>query len=294
MSAAQHLPSRSSFHLLRGLRYHVRHWGDEAAPPLFMLHGWMDVGASFQFIVDHLQQDWHVMAPDWRGFGRTEWSNADCYWFPDYLADLESLLDVLAPAQSIHLVGHSMGGVVALLYAGVRPQRVSSVVNLDGLGLKDIPSSQAPVRYAQWLDELKAGPRLRDYANLEQVAERLKQTNPRLTLERAAFLAQHWSFEEAGRFHIAGDPAHKLVNPVLYRESELRACWQQVICPVLWVEAELSDALQWAGARAEVDARRSVLAQLQVQTIANAGHMLHHDQPLLAAQLIEKFIASLS
>ena len=66
-------PSRSRFLSIRGLRYHLREWGLEGAPKLFMLHGWMDVSASFQFVVDELAADWHVIAPDWRGFGQTEW-----------------------------------------------------------------------------------------------------------------------------------------------------------------------------------------------------------------------------
>jgi len=66
-------PSRSEFHAIRGLRHHVRIWGEAAAPRLFLLHGWMDVGASFQFLVDSFVRDWQVIAPDWRGFGLSDW-----------------------------------------------------------------------------------------------------------------------------------------------------------------------------------------------------------------------------
>eukprot|EP01037_Dinobryon_pediforme_P037108 gene37108-44419_t len=103
-------PSRSEFLTIRKLRYHVRHWGNPGAPKLFMMHGWMDVSASFQFVVDHLQQDWHVIAPDWRGFGLTDRPQADTYWQPDYLADLDALLDHYAADEAINLLGHSMGG----------------------------------------------------------------------------------------------------------------------------------------------------------------------------------------
>jgi len=81
-------PSRTEFLTLRALRTHVRHWGREGAPKIFMVHGWMDVGASFQFVVDCLRGDWHVIAPDWRGFGLTDRAPGGTYWFPDYLADL--------------------------------------------------------------------------------------------------------------------------------------------------------------------------------------------------------------
>ena len=119
-----HRPSRSSFATIRGLRHHLREWGPADAGPartLFMLHGWMDVSASFQFVVDALDPDWRVVAPDWRGFGLTERTHGDCYWFPDYAADLEFIVEAVQGDAPAHLVGHSMGGNVALMYAGARP-----------------------------------------------------------------------------------------------------------------------------------------------------------------------------
>ena len=133
-------PSRSSYLDLRGLRFHLREWGPAGAPKIFMLHGWMDVSATFQFLVDALRGDWHVIAPDWRGFGRSA-SAGDCYWFPDYLADLDAILAACAPAETPSLLGHSMGGNVACMYAGVRPGRVARVVALDAFGLADRPAT---------------------------------------------------------------------------------------------------------------------------------------------------------
>ncbi|MEY5003729.1 MAG: hypothetical protein RL678_1538, partial [Pseudomonadota bacterium] len=197
--------SRSEFLTLRGLRMHIRHWGADAAPKLFLLHGWMDVSASFQFMVDALASDWHVIALDWRGFGLSERVATDCYWFPDYLADLDAMLDVLAPEQAVTLVGHSMGGNIATLYAGVRPQRVSRLVNLEGFGLANTVPAQAPNRYAQWLDELREPPSMRSYPSREAVAERLRKNNPRLTPERAIFLSDHWAVPDAhGAWHVQG------------------------------------------------------------------------------------------
>ena len=101
---------------------------------MWLLHGWMDVSASFQFLVDALERDWYVIAPDWRGFGLSEWA-AGGYWFLDYLGDLDVLLRLLAQDRSVNLVGHSMGGNVANLYAGVRPERVRKLALLEGFGL---------------------------------------------------------------------------------------------------------------------------------------------------------------
>jgi len=166
-----------------------------------------------------------VIAPDWRGFGLSEWTAGDCYWFPDYVADLEFVLDSVQGAAPAHVIGHSMGGNVALMYAGVRPARVGAVVNLEGFGLKDSQPAQAPGRYARWLDELKSPPGARRYASVAEVAERLRRNNPRLDQPRASFLAEHWSRRTVqGDYEIAGDPAHKIVNPVLYRWPEVAAC----------------------------------------------------------------------
>jgi pimeloyl-ACP methyl ester carboxylesterase len=294
-----HRPSRSSFTTIRGLRYHLREWGPADAGPgrtLFMLHGWMDVSASFQFVVDALDPDWRVVAPDWRGFGLTEWTHGDCYWFPDYAADLEFIIDAVQGDAAAILVGHSMGGNIALMYAGARPARVHAVVNLEGFGLHASHAEQAPGRLAQWIDELKAGGALRDYASREEVATRLQKNNPRLPAERAAFLADHWAEPDGrGRLRVAGDPAHRIVNPVLYRVDEAMACWRAITAPVLMVLAADTDALRHVArdrdqALAELQRRFATVPAAEQATVAGAGHMLHHDQPEAVARLIMDFL----
>jgi len=284
--------SDSQFLEIRGLRYHVRRWRHDGAPKMVLLHGWMDVSASFQFMVDALRGEWDVYAPDWRGYGLTDWGKSDCYWFPDYIADLDFLLEWIEPRSPANLVGHSLGGNVAALYAGVRPQRVAKLVNLEGFGLAATRPAQAPRRYARWLDELHEPPRLRSYADFAQLALRLRQNNPRLTAERADFLARHWGRDAAdGTVMLRGDPAHKIVNPVLYRYDEVRACWQAVSAPVLWVDADGSDTLQrLALNEAEHAERRSAFSSIQYATVHGAGHMLHHDQPQAVARLVEDFL----
>ena len=292
-STSRHLP-------LRGLSHHVRGWGDAACvsperPPLVLLHGWMDVGASFQFLVDALRTPRLVWAPDWRGFGLTgSPPGDDTYWYPDYLADLDALLDALHPDGPVDLLGHSMGGNVAMLYAGVRPARVRRLVNLEGFGLPGTVPAQAPTRYAAWLDTLKEPQRLRDYASVEEVAERLRRNNPRLNPERAAWLAPHWARPGPdGRWVVNGDPAHKRPNPVLYRADEVLACWRRIEAPLLWVEGGSTDfARLWGGrfSREEVESRMGALPPFERATIADAGHMLHHDQPERLAAIVERFL----
>ncbi|HTO51371.1 MAG TPA: alpha/beta hydrolase [Burkholderiales bacterium] len=286
--------SESVFVDVRGLRYHLRCWGDAQAPKLFLLHGWMDVSASFQFLVDALRGDWRVVAPDWRGYGRSQWSGADGYWFPDYLGDLDGLLRMLSPGEPATLVGHSMGGNVACLYAGARGERVAKLVNLEGFGLRGADPGQAPARYAEWLDELAEPPRFRDYASFAALAARLQQGNSRLTHDRALFLAEHWGMATPeGRVVLRSDPAHKRVNPVLYRIEEAEACWRKVTAPVLWIEGAESQSLRWLRLDpAAYEARKGCFATLVARTIPDAGHMLHHDQPQRLASAIEEFLLS--
>lgn len=287
--------SESLFFQVRGLRYHVRRWpassASAGAPKMVLLHGWMDVSASFQFLVDALRGEWDVYAPDWRGYGLTDWGKADCYWFPDYLADLDSLLNVLEISFPVNLVGHSLGANVASMYAGVRPARVAKLVNLEGFGMQATRPEQAPKRYARWLDELREPSQLRPYESFAALADRLQKNNARLSREKAEFLARHWGREQGGGVVLRGDPAHKIVNPVLYRYEEVRACWQQVAAPVLWVDAAGSDTLKRLGLDAAQHAeRRAAFANLKYLTIPDAGHMLHHDQPEAVARLIEDFL----
>ncbi len=288
--------SRSEFLTIRGLRYHIRHWGQPGQPKLFMVHGWMDVSASFQFVVDALQKDWHVIAPDWRGFGLTENSHSETYWFADYLGDLDAILQHYAPNQAINLLGHSLGGNVVAMYAGIRPERIARLINLEGFGLPASDPSQAPARYRRWLDEIPQTMEMRPYASLLGVAQRLQKTNPRLSSERAEFLAQHWAKQNAeGQWEILGDPAHKRNGPMLYQLEQVLACWQQVSAPVLWVEGADTDIWRWLGtkeqARAEFDRRISHFRQVSCEVLADAGHMVHHDQPEKIAALLEKFIS---
>ena len=298
-------PGRSRFVTWRGLRHHVIEWGEPAMatvqrPTVLMQHGWMDVAASFQFVVDEMPADRHIVAFDWRGFGLSDASGADTYWLPDYIADLDAALDALVPPGAepypIDLLGHSMGGNAVMLYAGLRPQRVRRLVNLEGFGMPATRHDQAPARYIQWLDELRQPALMRDYDTLEAVADRLRKTNPLLRADRAAWLAQHWSRQRPdGRFEILADPAHKRISPTLYQRDEVLACWKLIAAPVLWVEGDQTDVSRWWGTRyskAEFHERLSVVRDVQTQVLAPAGHMLHHDQPEALAQRLEAFLAA--
>ena len=294
--------SRSEFVPIRHLRYHVRQWGTPSPDktPLVMVHGWMDVSASFQFVIDAMRQDHWVIAPDWRGFGLTETPHTDNYWFPDYLADLDFLLDHYVGDRPVNLVGHSMGGHIATLYSGVRPERVAKLVNIEGFGMAATRPSQAPGRYAKWMDELKTLARgeldLKPYADLEGVAQRLIKTNPRLGTDKAHWLAQHWSSANAqGEWRILGHAAHKITNAQLFKVDEVLAIYERISAPMLCVVASTDSLKQWWNdqyTQPEFMQRIASVPNIRHAVIDDAGHMLHHDQPDVLARLLEAFLSS--
>jgi pimeloyl-ACP methyl ester carboxylesterase len=288
-------PAASRFVDVRGLSYHVRTWGDPAARKLVLLHGWMDVSASFQFMVDALAGDWHVLAPDWRGFGLSE-TPRDGYWFLDYVADLDALVRALAPGERIELAGHSLGANVALLYAGARPGNVAHVVALDGFGVPDQPADQAPQKLAHWLDALAAPEGFAPYRDMDAVADRLQKNNRRLSRDKAAFIAEHWAERMAdGSARLRADPKHKLPFPTTYRMADMYAVWRAIAAPMLWVAGSDSHIPKWLAAggdaATEVARRFAHVPGATLVTIPDAGHMLHHDQPEAVARELEAFLA---
>ncbi|WP_280190168.1 alpha/beta fold hydrolase [Delftia sp. PS-11] len=303
-------PWRSRMVPVRTLDYHVREWGaEEAGPalaPLVLLHGWMDVAASYQFVVDAFSDAFlsgrRIIAPDWRGFGLSRPATpCDRYDFVDYLADLDHLLDTLVGSTPVDLVGHSMGGNVAMMYAGARPERIRRLVNLEGFGLPATQPQQAPARYAQWMDEtrqLRQGQmELKTYDSVQAVAQRLMKTNRRLPQDKALWLAHHWAAPNAqGRWEILGDAAHKITSAQLYRLDEMLALYRAITAPVLSIEASDDSLAQWWKERYTLEQYHERIRQVPDCTSAvvqDAGHMLHHDQPVQVAGLIASFVGTL-
>ena len=288
-------------HNVRGLATHVLHWGDESARKLVLLHGWMDVAASFQFLVDALSGAWQVIAPDLRGFGRSAWQPQG-YWFADYVADLDALLATLSPGEPVCLAGHSLGANVAMHYAGVRPTRVEALVALDGFGIPEESPERARAKFAAWLDALAHPPGFAPYDSFDAVAARLMKNDARLTIDKARFLARHWAATaDDGRVRLTSDPRHKLPFPNVYRLEEVFAVWHGIRARTLWVAAEDSHIPAWLDRHPEGEGATDSLAGVRrrmahvpgatLVTIPDAGHMLHHDQPQAVARAMERFLS---
>jgi pimeloyl-ACP methyl ester carboxylesterase len=262
-----------------------------------LLHGFQDCGATWQFLADRLPPDWSLAAPDWRGFGHSEWAPGG-YWFPDYFADLEALLDMLVPDGPARVIGHSMGANIAQVYAGVRPERLAWLVNLEGFGLARTAPADAPGRFARWLDELRQPLREGRFPSVAHLAEFLRSKNPRLTAERAEFVASAWTRSSPSPSSPEGvellfDPRHRLVNPILYRREEAQACWACTRTPVLLVRGDDGDE-RAQRMRAAAEDMRAHIRNLEMVVMAGAGHMLHHEQPEALARHIVGFAYAVS
>jgi pimeloyl-ACP methyl ester carboxylesterase len=295
--------------VVRGLRHRVTWWGEPSEAPVVLLHGFMDCGATWQFLADCLPATWSLAAPDWRGFGHTEWA-AGGYWFPDYFADLESLLDALVPHVAARVIGHSMGANIALMYGGIRPERLAWIASLEGFGLSRTRAQDAPLRYTKWLDELRQPVRNGRYRSIAQLASLLRARNPRLTPERAEFVAQAWSRpaesdspasaspgsasgpapDSGQEVELLFDPRHRLVNPVLYRREEAEACWARIGTPVLLARGDTGDDRS-LHMRTAAEEMRAHIRNLEIVAVPDAGHMLHHEEPEVLAGHIKEFAA---
>lgn len=292
MSYQPRRPSRHETRVIRSVGHHLTRWGPDSNSPVVFLHGWMDTAATFQFVVDCMADHWSCVALDWRGFGGSDWE-PNGYWFANYLADLDELLDIVSPAQPAHLVGHSMGGNVASLYAGVRPERVERLVNIEGIGLPRTAPDQAPERYREWLEQLRGTRDFATYVSFEELAGSLVRRNPRLDPDRAQFIARSWGVEYgSGQIRLRADPRYKLVNPVLYRRDEAEACWRRVSAPMLLLLGEQSELRPRLGPDGTDAHLHELFRDLRIETIAGAGHMLHHERPEEVARLIEEFLVS--
>jgi pimeloyl-ACP methyl ester carboxylesterase len=280
---------RSVKHQVRGVDYQVSEWGESGASLLVLLHGFNDTGSSFQFFVEALQKDWFVIAPDWRGFGESR-CRAESYWFPDYVADLDALLNLYSPDDQVRLVGHSMGANVGGLYAGVMPERVAAFVNIEGFGLPESDPANAPAHYRRWIESSRETQAYSTYPDFAQLARRIRKRSPRMSADQAEFIARLWAVQEDdGTVALRTDPAHRLPNAVQYRRAEARACWEKITAPVLVVKGAESDFFARAEKHAGPNEIDAFIGAASID-IKGAGHMVHFEQPGALAAAIEDFM----
>jgi pimeloyl-ACP methyl ester carboxylesterase len=277
-------------HQIRGVDYACSEWGDPTQPLIVYLHGWGDCSATFQAVVDELSRDWFVVAPDWRGFGEST-VDAECFWFPDYLADLHEVLEIYSPARPVLLLGHSMGGNIGSLYAGTMPERIAAFINIEGFGLNETDPDNAPAHLRRWLERGREAVRFAEYDKIEDLERRIRQHSPRAGDPWIRFVAEAWTQTRKKRLRLRANPRHKLPNAIPYRRRESEACWRQVTAPVLLVAGRNSPFARLGDEPAGCGISDLPYPGASVEIVEHVGHMIHFEAPAELAALIEVFFA---
>lgn len=262
------------------LRLHYADWGNEGAPPLLLVHGGRDHCRNWDWVAQQLYRDWHVICPDLRGHGDSEWAADGNYDMPAFVYDLAQLVHQLDLAP-VTIIAHSMGGNIATRFAGLYPDQVRKLVNIEGLGPSPKTRAQreaagTPARFRQWIEDKRnaAGRVVKRYPSIDAALARMQSENKHLTHEQARHLTIHGvSRNEDGSWSWKFDN-YLNVWPVFdLPEAELNAIWASITCPTLL----LYGADSWASNPAE-DGRLAHFQNATCIQFENAGHWLHHDQ----------------
>jgi pimeloyl-ACP methyl ester carboxylesterase len=274
-----HGPITNSF-ISQRLRLNYVDWGNADAPPLLLVHGGRDHARSWDWVAEELRHDWHIIAPDLRGHGDSAWSPDGNYEMSAFVYDLAELVHQLNLAP-VTMIAHSMGGNIATRYAGIYPENVRKLVNIEGLGLS--PKMQAErdavgiqKRFRQWIEDKRnaAGRTPKRYPNIEASYDRMKAENSYLTDEQARHLTVHGiSRNEDGTWSWKFDNYLNIWAIFDMPREELLNIWQSITCPMLLLYGEKS----WAS-NPEKDGRIEHFPTAKVIEYENAGHWLHHDQ----------------
>jgi pimeloyl-ACP methyl ester carboxylesterase len=269
------------------LRLHYLDWGNDGAPPLLMIHGNRDHCHNWDWMADRLADDYHILAPDLRGHGDSQWSLGSAYGIPEFVYDIAQLVRQ-ARTGPVRIVAHSLGGNVALQYAGVFPDEVVRLVSIEGYGRPAEGRRPAAVeQLRRWIEAGRAisERRPRRYASLDDAFERMKEANPHLSPEQARHLTVHGSNQnEDGSYSWKFDNWVNLHDPWDFGREQVRALWSEIRCPVLLI----SGAESWA-ARSGSDVLRG-FKDARHEIVPNAGHWVHHDQLDTVTKLTRHFL----
>ena len=279
----------SHYYYSQRLKLHYVDWGNPDKPLIVLLHGGRDHARNWDQVALHFRSHYHLIAPDLRGHGDSEWAHGSEYSMIEYVLDLTQLLEQLAPFPVL-LTGHSLGGAIVLQYSGVYPERVAKVVAIEGLG--PTPSSltlRPPYQRMQgWISEMRAfaGRRAHGYATLEDAVRRMREANPRLSEALAHHLTLHGTYRaEDGTYTWKFDNYVRASSPYDFNMDDARDLWKRIACPTLLIRGADSRASD-----PEIDSRASAFQHRQVVTFAKAGHWVHHDQIEAFVRVVRAFL----
>lgn len=268
------------------LRLNYVDWGNPDAPLLILQHGGRDHCRSWDWVARELCREWHVICPDLRGHGDSDWSPEGNYGMDAFVFDFAQLVHTLG-SPTVTIVGHSLGGAIATRFAGIYPERVDKLVNIEGLGRAPFvsqPGEQTQVadRMREWiLEKRKAAARTpRKYITRRAAFERMKAENPYLSDANARHLTTHGaSRNEDGSWSWKFDNYIYVAAPTDLPTPEVVTLWQAITCPVLLAWGKKSFATS-----PEADGRIAHFANARLIEYDDAGHWIHHDQ-------LDRFVA---
>jgi pimeloyl-ACP methyl ester carboxylesterase len=266
---------RSGFYRSQGLRMHYHSWGDPASPPVLLIHGGRDHARNWDAVAERLAHRFCVHAVDLRGHGDSEWAPGSQYSLPEFVADVAGFADHLGQ-DPLPVVGHSLGGAIALQYTGVFPERVARVCAIEGLGPGIGSRRPAHLRMQGWVAQIRDFERRRPrhYRSFEDAVARMRAANPHLTPDMARHLTLHGTRRhEDGSYTWKFDNYVRLHSPYEFNSEDAREIWNQIRCPVLLVRGDESGANdpEEEGKATAFHVYRSVL-------VRGAGHWVHHDR----------------
>jgi len=272
------------------LRLHYVDWGNSDRPPLLLIHGGRDHCRNWDWTAAALREDWHVIAPDLRGHGDSQWSQDGSYTMAAYIYDLAQLIHQqrLAP---VTIIAHSLGGNIALRYAGLYPESVAKVAAIEGLGPPPgrNPSKTIVERMDEWIREQRglAGRLPRRYASIEDAFRRMQEENPHLSAEQARHLTAHGANQnEDGTYSWKFDNYVRAWFPYDMRGRDLQLLFSRVTCPTLLMYGKESRS-----GDPSKDGRAGLFAHARVVGIEGAGHWLHHDRLEEFLRVVRAFLA---
>ena len=291
MSSAGPGPT-SRIYFSQRLRLHYVDWGNPEAPPLLLVHGGRDHCRNWDWVAAELRRDWHVIAPDLRGHGDSEWSKDGTYMMAGYVYDLAQLIhqQKLAP---VTILAHSLGGNIALRYAGLYPENVAKLLAIEGLGpspkmLAERMAKSFPDRMRAWIEELRglSGRLPRRYPTIEHAWKRMQDENKHLSPEQARHLTQYGvNQNEDGTYSWKFDNYVRSWPPYDMPMADVEGLWARITCPTLLVYGKES----WASNPAE-DGRAKHFRNAEIVSVDGAGHWVHHDKLAEFLGLTQRFL----
>jgi len=286
--AEQVLGPTSHNYYSQRLKLHYVDWGNASSPPLLLIHGGRDHARNWDWVALALRHDYHIIAPDLRGHGDSEWARGGQYALIDYVLDIAQLLDQLQ-LFPITIIGHSLGGGIACQYSGIYPERVKRLVALEGLGPPPEYLQRRPAheRMQQWIEQMQsyAGRYPRRYCDLASAVQRMQEANQHLSAEQAYHLTLHGtSRNEDGTYSWKFDNYVRQHSPYEFNMDEARRLWGRITCPTLLIRGTES----WA-TDPEQDGRASAFRQAKCVNIPKAGHWMHHDQLDAFLDIVREF-----